>query len=210
MIVVQKEILYSDFQDVVDFDLKYMVQESALASKEAPPPLTLQELVTAENKGDELYWLMSEEGERAGYYWLERRAGCLFLSAVVISTTFRNQKIGRQVLKWMDEKALRDGLSSCGLAVGPSNLPALHLYLSHGYQVVRCHPDYFGSSNPGDPGKFRLVLEKKIPVESMKAVSKKVLVSCEDYTELMNVVSQGYVGVSLASESRIQFFLFAS
>ena len=157
--LTRTDVTRTDFPQLIDFDLKHMVTGSALGAAEAPPPLTLEELETAKERGDELYWLLSSDGARAGYYWIEQRTDCLFLSAVVISSSHRNQGLGRQILKWVDEAARVKRISKCALAVAPENAPALHLYLSVGYRIVRTDTDYFGSICPN---KVRLILEKNL------------------------------------------------
>lgn len=152
-------ITEADFPSVIAFDLEHMVTGSVLGASEAPPPLTIEELTTAQKKGDELYWLHGSTGERAGYYWTEHRTDRIFLAAVVISSSHRNQGLGRQVLKWVDEAAGLKRLSKCALAVAPENAPALHLYLSAGYHVERTDPNYFGAACPN---KVRLILEKDL------------------------------------------------
>ena len=157
--VVRRNITQTEFPEVIEFDQKYMVNGSAMTASEAPPLLTLDELETAKERGDELYWLDTPNDEKAGYYWIEHKTDCIFLSAIVISSSHRNKGIGREVLKWVDQAAGIKKVTKCRLAVGPGNTPALHLYLSEGYRIVDTNPNYFGSTSPN---KVRLILEKDV------------------------------------------------
>lgn len=193
--ITTRKIAKSEYQELIDFDDRYNIHGSVYPSSEAPPPLTLVDLEEAHRRGDRLYWLCSSTSNRVGYYWTEKRSHSLFLSALIIATEFKNKKIGRQVLHWVDESCTKYGLSRCELTVSPLNLPALHLYLSHGYQIVNCETNYFGDSWAN---RFRVVLEKEMKdrfenIENFETVQ----VLCSDYSQLVQVTTNGYRGVIL-------------
>ena len=193
--ITTRPIAKSEYQELIDFDDRYNIHGSAYPASEAPPPLTLGELEDGYRRGDELYWLCSSTSNRVGYYWTESRSDCLFLSALIIATDFKNKRIGRQVLHWVDEACIKKGLSRCTLTVSPLNLPALHLYLSHGYQIVRCETNYFGKSWPN---RFRVVLEKEMKdqLENIENF-ETIRVPCSDYDQLVQATANGYRGVLL-------------
>lgn len=201
MIVID-EVKSVPYEQIINFDLQYMVNESGLPISDAPPPLTPDELRVAMERGDQLFWILSS-GQRAGYFWTEQNTNRLTLSSLVISTEFRNRGIGRQVMQWLDQNAQSRGIQKLTLAVSPLNINALKLYLSHGYQIVRCDENYFGTSSPG---KFRLILEKdllKVPAQDIQDETIEILST--DYAELMNATHiNKFVGVSLQFSSEPQ------
>jgi ribosomal protein S18 acetylase RimI-like enzyme len=179
-----------------------MIQESVIPASENPPPLSTKEVSEARSRGDQIYWLQTTRKDRVGYYWIERRSEHLFLASLVIGTSFRNQKIGRRVLEWVDQAAEKQGYTRCGLAVVPINSSALHLYLSHGYQIIRCNPNYFGSTCPN---KFRLILERSFEKKNQDEVfQERIQVVNYDYPSLMQATEQGFIGTAVSAD-RITF-----
>ncbi len=151
-----KKISEADYSQLIEFDTRYMILESPLTQDSAPPPLKIEEIVTAKNRRDDLFWIWSNE-ELVGYYWLEYREDCLFLSAIVVASSFRNKKIGHTIMKLMDDICDKRGIKKSALAVSPDNHPALFLYMKHGYEKKRLRENYFG---PSYPGKNRFWFEK--------------------------------------------------
>jgi ribosomal protein S18 acetylase RimI-like enzyme len=194
----QKPVLPEHFEELITFDTQTLILNSDIPSNDAPPPFTFQEINSAFERGDGIYWLTSFNHQRIGYYWIEYRSDSLFLSGLAIATPFRNKKIGSQVLSWLDQVVEDKGLSSISLAVVPLNYPAIHTYLKHGYQVVRCESDYFGDTCPN---KFRLIMEKRRnSLFQFNHLSNSLRISCKNETQMTKASRDGYVGVALEWE----------
>ena len=120
----------------------------------------------------------------------------------MISPKNRNKKIGRQILKKLDEIAIEKKISLCSLAVSALNYPAMHLYFSHGYQIVQCNPDYFGSV---DPGKFRLLMEKQMGSTEFKYKNiEKIYIHCNDKVGIGKALANGFIGTEFSIKKKNQ------
>jgi ribosomal protein S18 acetylase RimI-like enzyme len=87
----------------------------------------------------ELHAIVEAAGAReVGQLWLELPAsGAAFLAYLSVEPAERRAGRGRAALALAEELARARGYRSMSLSVLSSNQPALRLYLSAGYQIVR-------------------------------------------------------------------------
>ncbi len=154
-----KNVEFDEFDELIEFDRTHLISGSEIPFHDTPPLITNDELQKAKNRGDKICWILSTDGEKAGYFWTERKPQTMFLSGLAISPLFRGKKIGPQILRLMEEAAKADGLSYCNMAVSRFNKHAIHVYSVHGYQIVKEEPNYFGSLLPG---RFRFIMQKEL------------------------------------------------
>jgi ribosomal-protein-alanine N-acetyltransferase len=86
-----------------------------------------------------------DEGEVVGYGSIHLPGpGPARIISVAVLPERRGAGIGRSILEAMEAECARMGVSSLCLEVAISNLVALHLYVSKGYEVKGTIPGYYG------------------------------------------------------------------
>ncbi len=75
-------------------------------------------------------------GDRAGYVCFCPRDGSMFLSKLYLLADHRGHGVGSDVIAYVEDIALKEGLSSISLDVQGDNLGAKHLYEKLGFKVT--------------------------------------------------------------------------
>jgi ribosomal protein S18 acetylase RimI-like enzyme len=81
-----------------------------------------------------------EDGEVAGYYWIEMRGETLHLHGIVILPEFRGRGIGTHLLRKLDRE-YSSRVTAIELGVKDDNARARRLYDQAGFRAVRSLPD---------------------------------------------------------------------
>lgn len=157
--IVFEDVQFDQLDDLIEFDRLYLISGSEIPDHDAPPLMTREELQIAKHRGDKICWILTSEGDRAGYYWTEIREQTLFLSGLVISSLFRGKRIGPHVLNLIEDSAKVKGLNRCALAVSRFNKHAIHVYSSRGYKIIKEELNYFGAILPN---RSRYIMEKEL------------------------------------------------
>ena len=89
------------------------------------------------------YYVAEDAGEIAGCCGIRNIAGEGEITNVVVAAKFRRRGIGRLMLEYMLERAKEVGIGDCTLEVRKSNLPAIRLYESLGFQSEGIRPKFY-------------------------------------------------------------------
>jgi len=84
------------------------------------------------------------EGEVVGYGSIHLSGNPARIISIAVLPEQRGKGIGRSLLKALETESLSMGIMSLCLEVSMSNLVALHLYLSSGYELKGTIPGYYG------------------------------------------------------------------
>jgi ribosomal protein S18 acetylase RimI-like enzyme len=193
--LVFTDVLKSEFEDLVEFDRRFYLEDNWFLAADLPPALTINELVAAQEQGSIMRWAINQSQERAGYFWVQPKPNALFIEGLAVAKPCRRQNVGRRILEHID--ALGKGLSyaRCELAVIPKNEAALGLYFSNGFYVVG-HIEQHGD-------KFRILMAKdenmSSPIESQREFAH-----CADSESLKKLIDAGYLGSGLV-DGKISF-----
>jgi GNAT superfamily N-acetyltransferase len=92
---------------------------------------------------DQLFYVVEDDGDEAGYLWLADRPGelgrSLFVYAVEIYESHRGRGLGRRAMVFAEEEARRRGIPKVALNVFGGNDGARRLYASLGYRETAVH-----------------------------------------------------------------------
>jgi ribosomal protein S18 acetylase RimI-like enzyme len=83
---------------------------------------------------------IDQDGELAGFYWVELREKVLHLHGLILRPEFQGQGIGKEVLDFL-ERQYSERIEAIELGVHRSNQRAIALYEKQGYQTVRTFDD---------------------------------------------------------------------
>jgi ribosomal-protein-alanine N-acetyltransferase len=97
------------------------------------------------------------EGRLAGYLVAWCVAGEMHLTNLAVEPELRRMGIGHQLVDWIVGEAGRRGADRVMLEVRASNVPAIVLYRSHGFQQVGRRPHYYEVGN-----EDALLLERRV------------------------------------------------
>jgi ribosomal protein S18 acetylase RimI-like enzyme len=81
-----------------------------------------------------------EEGQAAGFCWIEERERVLHLHGLILRESSRGRGIGTEVLKMLEER-YREEMDAIELGVHESNVRARALYERLGYETVNALED---------------------------------------------------------------------
>jgi ribosomal protein S18 acetylase RimI-like enzyme len=93
-----------------------------------------------------------QDGELAGFYWVELRETILHLHGLILRPEFQGQGIGAEVLSYL-EVQYREHVEAIELGVHRSNERAIALYERQGYQTTRTFEDLGFLIMQKQPGK---------------------------------------------------------
>jgi ribosomal protein S18 acetylase RimI-like enzyme len=88
---------------------------------------------------------------------LEAEQGEYYISALSVLPRFQGQGVGRQLMHFAEQEAVRQDMHKCSLIVSLENEGARRLYLHHGYQVVKTKLFSRWLSRSGESGYQRMV-----------------------------------------------------
>ena len=91
-------------------------------------------------------WVLELEGALVGHAVLAMAAGEAHLLNLTVEAGRQGQGLGRFLLRQIVERARSGAADTLFLEARPSNLAALHLYRSEGFEPVGTRPRYY----PGD------------------------------------------------------------
>lgn len=77
-----------------------------------------------------------EDGQPAGFYWIEERDAVLHLHGLILQESFRGRGIGTKALKMLEDR-YREEMDVIELGVHESNVRARALYDKLGYETVK-------------------------------------------------------------------------
>jgi ribosomal protein S18 acetylase RimI-like enzyme len=83
---------------------------------------------------------INQEGNVAGYYWIEERGDELHLHGLILKASYQGKGIGSEVLKEL-ERRYKDRVSVIELGVNQENDRAIHLYQRSGYREIKILDD---------------------------------------------------------------------
>lgn len=89
------------------------------------------------------YYVAEAEGEIVGCCGIRNMAGDGEITNVVVAEAFRRRGIGRSLMEYMLREAPSFGIGDCTLEVRVSNLPAISLYESLGFQSEGIRPGFY-------------------------------------------------------------------
>ncbi|VAW91531.1 Ribosomal-protein-S18p-alanine acetyltransferase [hydrothermal vent metagenome] len=92
-------------------------------------------------------WVLEDDNDIIGYSVLSIAVDEAHLLNISIKSERQNEGLGRQFIEKMCELAKMSNADTILLEVRPSNLPAVHLYDSLGFNEVGVRKNYYPSSN---------------------------------------------------------------
>jgi len=93
-------------------------------------------LFKTQGQVEEIY----QDGQLAGFYWIEERGQVLHLHGLIVKEQFRGQGIGTQVLEMLATR-YKTSMTTIELGVQRSNEQAARLYERLGFETVRTLDD---------------------------------------------------------------------
>lgn len=90
-------------------------------------------------------WLFELDGEVAGYAILMWAPDVVHLLNLGVAAPFQGRGLGRAWLEWLSDDAAGRGARAMLLEVRPSNLRALRLYQSGGFERIGLRRNYYPS-----------------------------------------------------------------
>lgn len=99
-----------------------------------------------------------QDGELAGFYWVEVRETVLHLHGLILRPEFQGQGIGQAVLSDL-ETQYSEQVEAIELGVHRSNERAIALYTKQGYRIVRAFDDLGFYVMQKAPGKKTYTVE---------------------------------------------------
>jgi [ribosomal protein S18]-alanine N-acetyltransferase len=104
-------------------------------------------------------WVMNNAEQLVGYAVMSMAAGECHILNLCVRPECQGQGYGRLLLRALLDHARRNRVETLFLEVRPSNTPAVHLYLSEGFNEVGLRKRYY----PADNGREdALVLAKSL------------------------------------------------
>lgn len=94
-------------------------------------------------------WVMREEGRPVAYAVVLTVLDEAHLLNISVVREAQGAGLGGVLLRYLSEEARRGGSSQFFLEVRPSNLPAIALYRSHGFEPVGRRKGYYPSREGG-------------------------------------------------------------
>lgn len=112
-------------------------------------------------------WIAEDDGKMTGFAiveWSEETMGMVaYIQTLEVSPDWREQGIGRELLRCIESSARDAGAQAIWLHVHTENAAAIRLYHAHGYQSAGREENYYA------PGKAALVCIKLLKNEVEKA-----------------------------------------
>jgi len=87
----------------------------------------------------------------------EAERGEYYISALSVLPRFQGQGVGRRLMHFAEQEAVRQDMHKCSLIVSLENLNARRLYQRSGYQVVKTTLFSRWLSRSGESGYYRMV-----------------------------------------------------
>jgi len=88
-------------------------------------------------------WVLEEAGQVAAYGVMSAGGGEAHILTIVVNEEYRQQGLGRRLLRHLIAVARQAGVEMIFLEVRPSNLAAIKLYQSLGFSEVGIRKDYY-------------------------------------------------------------------
>lgn len=127
-------------REMLDSDLDQVAEiETGIFSE----PWSRKGFADSLSLGDTLYLTALERERVAGYCGLLRSFEEADITNVAVAEEFRNRGIGRKLLQTLLEKGRGAGIERFTLEVRASNLPAIHLYESLGFETAGVRKDFY-------------------------------------------------------------------
>lgn len=124
-------------------EVKDLEQVKAIENKTFSLPWSKQSFCEMIAKKDTIY-LVAAEGEKiVGYCGLWNILGQAEITNVAVLKEYRNKKIGQNMLNELLLKGIKQGIEAFTLEVRESNLNAIHLYESLGFEGVGIRKDFY-------------------------------------------------------------------
>lgn len=201
MIFSARPIKLNELDDLIEFDkihLLDVMKKIGIPEHKCSLPFNSNDLLAARNRGDILLWIFLDEN-LAGYMWREKRADCLFGLGLAIKQEFYGLGLCQYAINLTEKMAKEAGLASCQLAVIPENGRVISAYLKQGYKIIKCIRSY---AETHYLGAFRCIMEKSLRKSVDRyTVLDRIEVLCVDEEQLMQLTTQGYVGVAYKKSS---------
>ncbi len=99
------------------------------------------------------------DGKTAGYAGMHGVCGEGYIANIAVFPEYRNQGIGRALVRSLLETARKEGYEFLSLEVRPSNLPAVGLYRSEGFEPVGLRKGFY--DHPKEDGCIMTYFFKK-------------------------------------------------
>lgn len=106
-------------------------------------PWSRQSFYNAMNRQGNVYLVLLLEQKVVAYCGLWNIAGEGDITNVAVDQAFRGQKLGRMLLNRLLEEGIQSGVDALTLEVRESNMPAIQLYESLGFQNVGIRKNFY-------------------------------------------------------------------
>jgi ribosomal protein S18 acetylase RimI-like enzyme len=132
-----------------DFPQLYAIEQLCFQPPFRFPRRYMQQLVSSL---DAATWVAEEDRQMTGFaivnWYKKAKPVRAYIQTVEVAPIHRNRGIATQLLHRVESAALAAGASVMGLHVAESNLTAISLYQTHGYQAQGREESYYA---PGIP-----------------------------------------------------------
>lgn len=128
-----------DFSPMTDLDLEWVVENEAQLHAF---PWSKGNFIDSLEAGYSA-WVMRQQGRPVAYAVMLTVLDEAHLLNISVAREAQGAGFGRVLLGYLSDEARRGGSSQFFLEVRPSNLPALALYRSHGFQPIGRRKGYY-------------------------------------------------------------------
>lgn len=146
-----KQVSLDEFDQLIDFDRRVMLDRIDIPQELLPPPLTLGELASGLAGGD---WIqrVKEQEIWAGYAWAKFRENDAYLESIAVDPAYQGRGLGRFLINSFHAEARTRGYERATLSVALPNELGFRAFIRQGYEIVRYAENYLG------PGIDRLIM----------------------------------------------------
>jgi ribosomal-protein-alanine N-acetyltransferase len=120
-----------------------LVEVCAIEQETFSEPWTKEDFIRAFTNQNNGYLVAEQEGKITGYCGFWGIVGEGYIYNVAVKKEYRRQQIGYQLMKELIRLAYHKGVTSLTLEVRSTNLPAIRLYESLGFEHTGIRKDFY-------------------------------------------------------------------
>ena len=129
--------------EIKDFSNNHLDDIISIEKRSFKNPWTKEMFLSSANNKLVSFKIVFEDGVLAGYclYWTV--CGETEILSIAVDAVFRRRSLAKNMLAFMEEDSRRSGSEIVFLDVRESNIPAINLYLSFGFEKIGLRKKYY-------------------------------------------------------------------
>lgn len=189
----KRDLTIADLESFIAFDDESFFQSETPPDHRAPN-LTNEEVREGMERGDIIRGIFDADNKYIASMWFQpnEQESDMYVYSLNVEPSFRDKGVGAYLLETADQEAKSRGYKSCSLHVDPLNTRGIHLYLKHGYRIVKYETETEHGLNDW------VIMQKDLEQESPSPnVQEQVVVNAGDESGLKQMLTTGYVGTDV-------------